>query len=154
MSLLQTPLKESPLSAPLLVTLIMTTSSCSHNASLSFVSFLCRNYTLHRPGAPLPFPSLPIQPCPPPSASETVSDTISHRKSCLCPKEVVRASHRCLVPTPVLTIPSKTFFSCFFYVLVSLSLHPIVIMTTLSILLHFETVFSYLNISKIRLFWK
>lgn len=114
MSLLQTPSKESPLSDPLLITLIMTTSSCSHKASLSFVSFLCRNYTLHRPGAPLPFPSLPIHPCPPPSASETVSDTISHGKSCLCPKEVVRAFHRCLVPTPVLTIPSKTFFSCFF----------------------------------------
>lgn len=76
-----------------------------------------------------------------PSASETVSDTISHGKSCLCPKEVVRAFHRCLAPTLVLTIPSKTFFSCFFYVLVSLGPHPIVIMATLSILLRFETVF-------------
>lgn len=122
MSFLQTLAEESPLSAQLLITVIMVTSSCSHNASLSFVSFLCRSH----PSICLETPSLVSLPTPvhhhqPWRQSPILSPTGSHDCAPVCSKSFPSGFQRCLVPTPVVTMiillhyyPFQTHFVHFF----------------------------------------
>lgn len=161
MSFLQTLAEESPLSAQLLITVIIVTSSCSHNASLSFVS------SSAEATPPSAWRPLPWSPYPPLSTTISLEGSLQYclpQEVMTVPLSVVRAS---LVGSggalfqPLwwqwsycyTTTPSK-HISCIFCVFIRVSHHPVVIMTTLSLLLHFETFFSYLNISKIRMFWK
>lgn len=109
-------------------------------------------------------PPLPWPPFPPLFTSISLRDSLRYHR----PREVMSVPQGgsqsfsqwfllvpCFHSCP--NYPFENIFSWFFFffdVLVMLGPHPIVIMTTLCILLHFKTGFSYLNISKIRLFWK